>query len=104
MGVSRTPMLSAWDELLNDGPIWAKLRERCVVRPTGPAEHEAILRCVADGEPEAARRAVHAHFDGAIRDFLEMTAGSKHSPALAVRYLLRRRQDDRQFGRGRRSP
>jgi DNA-binding FadR family transcriptional regulator len=82
----------------------ANLRERRAVRPTNLAEHEAILRCVADREPEADRRGVHAHLDGAIRDFLEMTAGSKHAPALAVRYRLRRRQADRQFGRGRRSP
>jgi DNA-binding FadR family transcriptional regulator len=63
-----------WDELLNRGPIWAKLRERRTVRPTRVDEHEAILRAIADRDPECARRAVHAHFDGAIRDFLEMTA------------------------------
>ncbi|HTU55884.1 MAG TPA: FadR/GntR family transcriptional regulator [Acetobacteraceae bacterium] len=63
-----------WDELLNRGPIWAKLRERRAVRPTRVDEHEAILRAVAARDPDRARHALHAHLDGAIRDFLEMTA------------------------------
>jgi DNA-binding FadR family transcriptional regulator len=73
-----------WDELANGGPIWTMLRERRTVRPTRLAEHEAILRAVAERDPQAARQAVHAHFDGAIRDFLEMTSGGEPAPALAV--------------------
>jgi DNA-binding FadR family transcriptional regulator len=63
-----------WDELLNRGPLWGKLRERRTFRPTRLAEHEAILRAIADRNPGEARSAMHAHFDGAIRDFLEITS------------------------------
>jgi DNA-binding FadR family transcriptional regulator len=77
-----------WDELLNRGPIWAKLGERRAVRPTRLLEHEAILAAVAARDPARARQAVHAHFDGAIRDFLEMTAGEAparpHPPPTAA--------------------
>jgi GntR family transcriptional regulator, uxu operon transcriptional repressor len=60
-----------WDELIYPGKLWTKLFERRFVRPTRIAEHEAILEAIASGSPEAARAAMHTHFDGAIRDFLE---------------------------------
>lgn len=63
-----------WDELLERGPLWTKLGARRFVRPTRIAEHEAVLLAVRNRDPEAARRAIHAHMDGAIADFLEMTA------------------------------
>jgi GntR family uxuAB operon transcriptional repressor len=72
-----------WDELLERGPLWAKLLARRTVRATRTAEHEAILEAVRAHDPEAARRAVHAHFDGAIRDFLEMTAAETAAPETA---------------------
>jgi DNA-binding FadR family transcriptional regulator len=72
-----------WDELLNRGPIWSKLRERRTVRPTRVQEHEAILRAITDRDPRRARRAMHAHFDGAIRDFLEMTATDEQASSSA---------------------
>lgn len=62
-----------WDELLYPGALWTKLRARRSVRPTRIAEHEAILSAIEARDPLAARRAMHVHFDGAIRDFLEMT-------------------------------
>jgi GntR family transcriptional repressor for pyruvate dehydrogenase complex len=62
-----------WDELLNPGALWIKLRERRAVRPTRIAEHEAIYDAVAARDPGAARNAMVAHFEGAIRDFLERT-------------------------------
>jgi DNA-binding FadR family transcriptional regulator len=65
-----------WDELLERGALWGKLVSRRFVRPTRIAEHEAILRAVREHSPEAARRAAQDHLDGAIRDFLEMTATS----------------------------
>jgi DNA-binding FadR family transcriptional regulator len=70
-----------WDELLNRGPLWGKLRERRTFRPTRLAEHEAILRAIADRNPKEARSAMHAHFDGAIRDFLEMTSADDQPSA-----------------------
>jgi DNA-binding GntR family transcriptional regulator len=63
--------------------MWRKLRERRVVRPTRVAEHEAVLRAVASRDPQRARRAMHAHFDGAIRDFLEMTTADEPAPSSA---------------------
>jgi len=63
-----------WDELLEHGELWDRLMSRRHVRPTRIAEHEAILRAVREHSPEAARRAAQDHLDGAIRDFLEMTA------------------------------
>jgi GntR family uxuAB operon transcriptional repressor len=63
-----------WDELLERGPLWAKLGARRSVRPTRIAEHEDVVRAVRAREPEAARRAMHVHMDGAIADFLEMAA------------------------------
>ncbi len=72
-----------WDELLNQGALWAKLRERRNVRPTRIDEHAAILRAVRERDPARARRAAHAHLDGAIRDFLEMTAANSGPPAAA---------------------
>jgi DNA-binding FadR family transcriptional regulator len=68
-----------WDELIYPGKLWKKLFERRFVRPTRIAEHEAILRAIAARDPEAARAAMHTHFDGAIRDFLER---SHHGSAL----------------------
>jgi DNA-binding FadR family transcriptional regulator len=64
-----------WDELLYPGALWMKVRERRSVRPTRIAEHEAILRAIVARDPTAARQAMHEHFDGAIRDFLERTSG-----------------------------
>ncbi|HEY4201632.1 MAG TPA: FadR/GntR family transcriptional regulator [Devosiaceae bacterium] len=63
-----------WDELLERGPLWAKLGARRSVRPTRIAEHEDVVRAVRARDPDAARRAMHVHIDGAIADFLEMTA------------------------------
>jgi DNA-binding FadR family transcriptional regulator len=60
-----------WDKLIYPGKLWTKLFERRFVRPTRIAEHEAILQAIASRNPEAARTAMHTHFDGAIRDFLE---------------------------------
>lgn len=60
-----------WDELIYPGALWTKLFERRFVRPTRIAEHEAILHAIASRNPEAARAAMHTHFDGAIKDFLE---------------------------------
>lgn len=62
-----------WDELLEQGELWAKLMARRHIRPTRNTEHEAILKAVREHSPEAARRAAHDHLDGAIKDFLEMT-------------------------------
>jgi GntR family transcriptional repressor for pyruvate dehydrogenase complex len=59
-----------WDKLIYPGKLWTKLFERRFVRPTRIAEHEAILQAIAARDPEAARAAMHTHFDGAIRDFL----------------------------------
>lgn len=63
-----------WDELLERGPLWIKLGARRFIRPTRIAEHEAIVAAVRARDPEAARRAMQAHMDGAIADFLEMTS------------------------------
>lgn len=72
-----------WDELLNRGPIWGKLRERRAVRTTRVAEHQAILQAITNHDPDAARRAMHAHFEGAIRDFLEANAAGEQSSSSA---------------------
>jgi GntR family transcriptional repressor for pyruvate dehydrogenase complex len=71
-----------WDELLYPGAIWMKLRERRFVRPTRIAEHEAVLTAIEAHDPIAARQAMHEHFDGAIRDFLER-AGAASAPPVA---------------------
>ena len=69
-----------WEELLNQGELWAKLRERRNVRPTRVDEHAAILQAIEERDPVRARQAVHTHLDGAIRDFLEMTAAEAAQP------------------------
>jgi DNA-binding FadR family transcriptional regulator len=66
-----------FDEVLEQGPLWTKLGARRFVRPTKIAEHQAILDAIRAREPEAARQAAHAHLDGAIHDFLEMTANEQ---------------------------
>ena len=76
-----------WDELQNQGALWARLRERRAVRPTRVEEHAVILQAVRDRDPRRAREAVHAHLDGAIRDFLEMTATETAQPAAGVTAL-----------------
>jgi DNA-binding FadR family transcriptional regulator len=63
-----------FDEMVEKGPLWTKLGARRSLRPTKVAEHQAILDAIRARDPEAARRAAHAHLDGAIHDFLEMTA------------------------------
>ena len=63
-----------WDELLTPNALWIRLRARRAVRPTRVAEHQAIFDAVAAHDPGAARAAMHAHFEGAIRDFLERSA------------------------------
>lgn len=69
-----------WDELLFPGALWVKLRARRSVRPTRIAEHEAILKAIENRDPIAARQAMHRHFDGAIRDFLERTGNGAGLP------------------------
>ena len=76
-----------WDELLYPGALWTKLRARRSVRPTRIAEHEAILKALEARDPEAARRAMHVHFDGAISDFLMMTAaGDDATDRIGAKY------------------
>jgi GntR family transcriptional regulator, uxu operon transcriptional repressor len=70
-----------WDELLHPGALWAKLRERRSVRPTRMKEHEAVFEAVAARDPAAARKAMQAHFDGAIRDFLELNGAGQAAAA-----------------------
>jgi len=74
-------LLFIWDELLHPGALWTKVRARRFVRPTRMAEHEAILKSIGARDPIAARRAMHVHFDGAIRDFFERAGPVPASPA-----------------------
>jgi DNA-binding FadR family transcriptional regulator len=74
-----------WDKLIYPGKLWTKLFERRFVRPTRIAEHEAIQQAIASGNPEAARAAMHTHFDGAIRDFLERSDQGSGPPGAEKR-------------------
>jgi len=74
-----------WDKLIYPGKLWTKLFERRFVRPTRIAEHEAILQAIASRNPEAARAAMHTHFDGAIRDFLERSHQGSGPPGAEER-------------------
>jgi DNA-binding FadR family transcriptional regulator len=60
-----------WDEMPKRGPIWAKLDERRLLRPTRITEHELILQAIADHDPDRARAATRAHLQAAIKDYLD---------------------------------
>ena len=60
-----------WAEVPKRGPIWAKLDARRHMRPTRVAEHELILRAIAERNPDHARAAARAHLQAAIKDYFD---------------------------------
>jgi DNA-binding FadR family transcriptional regulator len=73
---ARNPMLLKmvrliWAEVPKRGPIWAKLDARRQMRPTRIAEHELIVRAIAERNPDHARAATRAHLQAATKDYLE---------------------------------
>jgi DNA-binding FadR family transcriptional regulator len=76
---SKNPMLLKivrliWAEVPKRGPIWAKLDARRQMRPTRIAEHELIVRAIAERNPDHARAAARAHLQAATKDYLEDSA------------------------------
>lgn len=76
---AKNPMLlkladAIWAELPNRGPIWARLDARRQMRSTRVAEHELILRAIAERDPNRARAATRAHLQASIKDYLDDTA------------------------------
>jgi DNA-binding GntR family transcriptional regulator len=63
-----------WAEVPKRGPIWAKLDARRQMRPTRIAEHELIVRAIAERNPDHARAATRAHLQAATKDYLEDAA------------------------------
>jgi DNA-binding FadR family transcriptional regulator len=63
-----------WAEVPRRGPIWAKLDARRQMRPTRIAEHELIVRAIAERNADHARAAARAHLQAATKDYLEDAA------------------------------
>src|SRR5260370_1322944 len=63
-----------WDEMSNRGPLWAKLNERRLLRPTRVAEHKLIMSAIAAANPDRARAATRAHVQAAMTDYLDGAA------------------------------
>jgi DNA-binding FadR family transcriptional regulator len=80
-----------------ENPLWAAI-QRAVddsnTRPQLVAEHEAIIEALTEGDPEAARAAMHAHLDSFARTLLAQwdtpeTGSAEAAPHARLRDSLR---------------